>query len=142
MLLRGGAVLVFKAWLGKVKMGEDSLDLNRFYELADLLWLQSDPLLLAQHLAVDPYSDEEHIFLFYHDKVLLERFNNLATAELFVALGVYDATLLCLNDERLKAHFIAKGIVSTAQVDELSEALNPLYGDVPCDQGHLVRHYH
>lgn len=142
MLLRGGAVLVFKAWLGKVKTGEDTLDLTRFYELADLLWLQSDPIELAQKLDVDPYANEEHIFLFYQDKVLLERFNNLATAELFVELGVYDAVLLCLSDEKLKQHFLSKGIVTQAQLDDLSEALNPLYGDMPNDQEHVVRNYH
>lgn len=142
MLLRGGAVLVFKAWLGKVKTGEDTLDLTRFYELADLLWLQSDPIALAEKLDVDPYSDEEHVFLFYQDKVLLERFNNLATAELFVKLGVYDAGLLCLSDEKLKQHFLGKGIVTQAQLDDLSEALNPLFGDFPTDQEHVVRNYH
>lgn len=142
MLLRGGAVLVFKAWLGKVKTGENVLDLNRFYELADLLWLQSDPIKLAERLGVDPYSDEEHIFLFYHDKVLLDRFNNLATAELFVQLGVYDAALLCISDQRLKQHFLDKNLITEAQIDELSEALNPLYGDLPTDQGHAVRSYH
>ncbi|HBG83949.1 MAG TPA: hypothetical protein DDX00_09300, partial [Acinetobacter radioresistens] len=40
MLLRGGAVLVFKAWLGKVKTGQDQLDMTQFDELSNLLFIK------------------------------------------------------------------------------------------------------
>ena len=87
MLLRGGAVLVFKAWLGKVKNEEDCLDTIQFDELSDLLFIKTCPHELAEHLQVDPNSTDEHVFLMYEDEVYLDRFNSLETAALFVDLG-------------------------------------------------------
>lgn len=142
MLLRGGAVLAFKAWLGKVKTGEDSIDMGYFNELADLLWLKTDPYTLAAQFAIDPHAGHEHLFLFYQDQVLLDRFSNLATAELFVKLGLYDPAFLCLNDEQIRDHFVQKGIITQSQVDELMESLNPLFSDMPQSRQRVVHFYH
>lgn len=127
MLLRGGAVLVFKAWLGKVKNEEDCLDTTQFDELSDLLFIKTCPHELAEHLQVDPNSTDEHVFLMYEDEVYLDRFNSLETAALFVDLGVYDATFLSLRDDRVAEYLISKGYVSQEQIDELQSALNPMF---------------
>jgi len=127
MLLRGGAVLVFKAWLGKVKNEEDCLDTTRFDELSDLLFIKTCPHELAEHLQVDPNSTDEHVFLMYEDEVYLDRFNSLETAALFVDLGVYDATFLSLRDDRVAEYLISKGYVTQEQIDELQSALNPMF---------------
>lgn len=127
MLLRGGAVLVFKAWLGKVKNEEDCLDTTQFDELSDLLFIKTCPHELAEHLQVDPNSTDEHVFLMYEDEVYLDRFNSLETAALFVDLGVYDATLLSLRDDRVAEYLISKGYVTQEQIDELQSALNPMF---------------
>ncbi|ONG40073.1 hypothetical protein BKE30_07845 [Alkanindiges hydrocarboniclasticus] len=142
MMMRGGAVLVFKAWLGKVKTGEDSVDMGYFNELADLLWLQTDPYTLAEQFAIDPLAEHEHLFLFYEDHVLLDRFSNLATAELFVKLGLYDPAFLCLNDEQVREHFVQKGLISQSQVDDLMDSLNPLFTDMPQSRQRVVHFYH
>lgn len=142
MLLRGGAVLAFKVWLGKVKTGEDSVDLGYFDELADLLWLQTDPYTLAQLFEVDALASHEHLFLFYQDQVLLDRFSNLATAELFVQLGLYDPAFLCLNDAQVRAHFLQKGLITPLQVEELMDSLNPMFTDLPQREHRLVHFYH
>lgn len=127
MLLRGGAVLVFKAWLGKVKNEEDCLDTIQFDELSDLLFIKTCPHELAEHLQVDPNSTDEHVFLMYEDEVYLDRFNSLETAALFVDLGVYDATFLSLRDDRVAEYLISKGYVTQEQIDELQSALNPMF---------------
>ncbi|BCT90473.1 hypothetical protein [Acinetobacter variabilis] len=127
MLLRGGAVLVFKAWLGKVKNEEDCLDTTQFDELSDLLFIKTCPHELAEHLQVDPNSTDEHVFLMYEDEVYLDRFNSLETAALFVDLGVYDATFLSLRDDRIAEYLISKGYVTQEQIDELQSALNPMF---------------
>ena len=127
MLLRGGAVLVFKAWLGKVKNEEDCLDTTQFDELSDLLFIKTCPHKLAEHLQVDPNSTDEHVFLMYEDEVYLDRFNSLETAALFVDLGVYDATFLSLRDDRVAEYLISKGYVTQEQIDELQSALNPMF---------------
>lgn len=127
MLLRGGAVLVFKAWLGKVKNEEDYLDTTQFDELSDLLFIKTCPHELAEHLQVDPNSTDEHVFLMYEDEVYLDRFNSLETAALFVDLGVYDATFLSLRDDRVAEYLISKGYVTQEQIDELQSALNPMF---------------
>ena len=127
MLLRGGAVLVFKAWLGKVKNEEDCLDTTQFDELSDLLFIKTCPHELAEHLQVDPNSTDEHVFLMYEDEVYLDRFNSLETAALFVDLGVYDATFLSLRDDRVAEYLISKGYVTQEQIDELQFALNPMF---------------
>ena len=127
MLLRGGAVLVFKAWLGKVKNEEDCLDTTQFDELSDLLFIKTCPHELAEHLQVDPNSTDEHVFLMYEDEVYLDRFNSLETAALFVDLGVYDATFLSLRDDRVAEYLISKGYVTQEQIDELQSALNPMF---------------
>lgn len=127
MLLRGGAVLVFKAWLGKVKNEEDCLDTTQFDELSDLLFIKTCPHELAEHLQVDPNSTDEHVFLMYKDEVYLDRFNSLETAALFVDLGVYDATFLSLRDDRVAEYLISKGYVTQEQIDELQSALNPMF---------------
>ncbi|WP_180052523.1 MULTISPECIES: hypothetical protein [unclassified Acinetobacter] len=127
MLLRGGAVLVFKAWLGKVKNEEDCLDTTQFDELSDLLFIKTCPHELAEHLQVDPNSTDEHVFLMYEDEVYLDRFNSLETAVLFVDLGVYDATFLSLRDDRVAEYLISKGYVTQEQIDELQSALNPMF---------------
>lgn len=142
MLLRGGAVLVFKAWLGKVKTGEDELDLGYFHELADLLWLQTDPIVLAQQFNIDPHADYEHLFLFYKDQVLMDRFSNLPTAALFVELGLYDPALLSLNDEKVREYFIEYGLIQQSQVDDLLESLNPLFASTTHAQRKIVHFYH
>ncbi|WP_286716962.1 hypothetical protein [Acinetobacter sp. UBA2581] len=127
MLLRGGAVLVFKAWLGKVKNEEDCLDTTQFDELSDLLFIKTCPHELAEHLQVDPNSTDEHVFLMYEDEVYLDRFNSLETAALFVDLGVYDATFLSLRDDRVAEYLISKGYVTQEKIDELQSALNPMF---------------
>lgn len=140
MLLRGGAVLVFKAWLGKVKTGDDVLDLLYFNELADLLWLRSNPHQLAEKLGVDPYAPCNHLFLIYEDRMLLDRFNTVETAELFVQLGMYDATMLSASDARLRDYFLEHHMVEQEQLDEFLDAMNPLYSDLPQQHHNLVKH--
>ena len=129
MLLRGGAVLVFKAWLGKVKTGEAVLDMTQFDELSDLLFIKTPPQQLAQHLAVEANADLDHIFLMCGDDIFLDRFNSLETAALFVDLGVYDAAFLSLRDDRVADYLKQKGYVTQEQIDDLQCALNPLYCD-------------
>lgn len=127
MLLRGGAVLVFKAWLGKVKNQTDCLDTSQFDELSDLLFIKTCPHELAQRLHVDPNSQEDHVFLMYNNEIYLDRFNSLETAALFVDLGVYDATFLSLRDDRVAEYLQSKGYVTEEQIDELQCALNPMF---------------
>lgn len=127
MLLRGGAVLVFKAWLGLVKTGELQLDTTQFDELSELLFIKTPPDALAASLNVDPQSTDDHIFLMYGNDVYLDRFNSLETAALFIDLGVYDATFLSLRDDRIAEFLKNKGYVSQDQIDELQCALNPLF---------------
>lgn len=129
MLLRGGAVLVFKAWLGHVKGGENQLDKTQFDELSDLLFIKTRPEQLAQRLKVDANADLTHIFLMYENDVFLDHFNGLETAALFVDLGVYDAAFLSLRDDRVAEYLKAKGYVTQEQIDDLQCALNPLYCD-------------
>ena len=126
MLLRGGAVLVFKAWLGKIKTGENRLDMTQFDEISDLLFIKTPPASLAHTLNVNPQADYDHIFLMYGNEVFLDRFNSLETAALFVDLSVYDAAFLSLRDERVADYLKAKGYVSQDQIDDLRCALNPL----------------
>ncbi|WOE30985.1 MULTISPECIES: hypothetical protein [unclassified Acinetobacter] len=127
MLLRGGAVLVFKAWLGQVKNNETYLDTTQFDELSDLLFIKTSPLPLAHRLGVNPQAEYDHIFLFYDHEIYLDRFNCLETAALFVDLGVYDAAFLALRDAQV-AHYLKQlGYVTDDQMDELCCALNPLY---------------
>lgn len=126
MLLRGGAVLVFKAWLGKVKTGEDVLDLTQFDELSDLLFVKTSPTTLAQRLNVDTHAAYDHVFLMYGDDIFLDRFNSLETAALFVDLEVYDAAFLSLRDDRVAEYLKSKGYVSQEQIEDLKCALNPL----------------
>lgn len=126
MLLRGGAVLVFKAWLGKVKTGENSLDLTQFDELSDLLFVKTSPTTLAQRLNVDTHADYDHVFLMYGDDIFLDRFNSLETAALFVDLEVYDAAFLSLRDDRVAEYLKSKDYVTQEQIDDLKCALNPL----------------
>lgn len=126
MLLRGGAVLVFKAWLGKVKTGNNSLDMSQFDEISDLLFVKTPPEILANSLKVDSQADYDHIFLMYGNEVFLDRFNSLETAALFVDLSVYDAAFLSLRDERVAEYLKSKGYVSQDQIDDLKCALNPL----------------
>ena len=116
MLLRGGAVLTFKAWLGLVKTGQLSIDLTQFDEVTDLLWIRTHPEQIAKSLRVDSQSELEHIFLMYDDNVFLERCNCLASAELFCQLNVYDPVFLSLRDEKIAEYFISKGIVSAEQI--------------------------
>ena len=127
MLLRGGAVLVFKAWLGKVKTEKNSLDTTQFDELSDLLFIKTAPAELAKRLHVQSDSQQDHIFLMYGNDVYLDRFNSLETAALFVDLGVYDAAFLSLRDDRVAEYLIAQGYVSEEQIEELQCALNPLF---------------
>ena len=129
MLLRGGAVLVFKAWLGRVKNNNDKLDTTQFDELSDLLFIKTPPQQLAQHLAVEANADLDHIFLMCGDNIFLDRFNSLETAALFVDLGVYDAAFLSLRDDRVADYLKQKGYVTQEQIDDLQCALNPLYCD-------------
>ncbi|TCM59899.1 hypothetical protein EC844_13719 [Acinetobacter calcoaceticus] len=131
MLLRGGAVLVFKAWLGKVKSGENTLDMSQFDELSDLLFIKTAPANLAARLEIDSHADHDHIFLMYGHDVFLDRFNSLQTAALFVDLGVYDAAFLSLRDDRVADYLKSQGYVTQDQIDDLQCALNPLYcGDL------------
>lgn len=129
MLLRGGAVLVFKAWLGHVKTGTHQLDKSQFDELTDLLFIKTRPLELAQRLKVDANADLDHVFLMYENDVFLDHFNSLETAALFVDLGVYDAAFLSLRDDRVAEYLKTKGYVTQEQIDDLQCALNPLYCD-------------
>ncbi len=127
MLLRGGAVLVFKAWLGKVKTDENVLDTTQFDELSDLLFIKTPPLELANHLNVNPHANEDHIFLMYGNDIYLDRFNSLETAALFVDLGVYDAAFLSLRDDSVADYLKERCYVSQEQIDDLQCALNPLF---------------
>jgi len=127
MLLRGGAVLVFKAWLGRIKTNQWVLDTTLFDELSDLLFIKTSPLMLAERLNVDPKSDHDHIFLMFDNIVYLDRFNCLETAALFVDLEVYDATFLSLRDDRVAEYLKSLGYVTEEQIDELQSALNPLF---------------
>lgn len=129
MLLRGGAVLVFKAWLGKVKTDESVLDTTQFDEISDLLFIRTPPLSLAQRLNIDPQAHYDHIFLMYGNEVFLDRFNSLETAALFVDLNVYDAAFLSLRDDRVAQYLMQRGYVTQDQIDDLQCALNPLYCD-------------
>lgn len=129
MLLRGGAVLVFKAWLGKVKTGESVLDTTHFDEISDLLFIRTSPIELAKRLNIDPQASYDHIFLMYGNEVFLDRFNSLETAALFVDLHVYDAAFLSLRDDRVAQYLIERGYVTQDQIDDLQCALNPLYCD-------------
>lgn len=129
MLLRGGAVLVFKAWLGKVKTNLDRLDTSQFDELSDLLFIKTPPIELANWLMVDVNDPYDHIFLMHDNQIYLDRFNSLETAALFVDLGVYDAAFLSLRDDRVAEYLKSKGYISQEQIDELECALNPLYCD-------------
>ena len=129
MLLRGGAVLVFKAWLGHVKGGEHQLDKTQFDELSDLLFIKTRPEHLAQRLNVEVKANLPHIFLMHDNDVFLDHFNSLETAALFVDLGVYDAAFLSLRDDRVADYLKAKGYVTQEQIDDLQCALNPLYCD-------------
>lgn len=127
MLLRGGAVLVFKAWLGKVKTGLNQLDTTQFDELSDLLFVKTSPFELAGYLNVDINSKQDHIFLMQGQDIYLDRFNSLETAALFVDLGVYDAAFLSLRDDHVAAYLKTKGYVTDEQIEELQCALNPLF---------------
>lgn len=127
MLLRGGAVLVFKAWLGKVKTGENTLDTSQFEEISDLLFIKTEAQSLAQRLAVDPQAEYDHIFLMYGNDVYLDCFNSVETAALFVDLSVYDAAFLSLRDDRVAHYLMKKGYVTQEQIDDLQCALNPLF---------------
>lgn len=127
MLLRGGAVLVFKAWLGKVKTGENTLDTVQLDEISDLLFIKTEPHMLAQRLHVNAQADYDHIFLMYGNEVFLDRFNSLETAALFVDLSVYDAAFLSLRDDRVAHYLVHKGYVTQDQIDDLQCALNPLF---------------
>ena len=139
MLLRGGAVLTFKAWLAFVKTGQFDVDLTHFDEVSDLLWIRTHPEQVAQILRVDPLAELEHSFLILGENVFLERCNCLATAELFCKLGVYDPVFLSLRDEKIAEHFISKGLVSAEQIEELQCSLNPLYCDtLETKQDYLV----
>ncbi|KXZ69799.1 hypothetical protein [Acinetobacter venetianus] len=129
MLLRGGAVLVFKAWLGHVKSGNSELDKTQFDELSDLLFIKTRPEQLAQRLKVDSQATLTHIFLMHENDVFLDHFNSLETAAMFVDLGVYDAAFLSLRDDRVAEYLKAKGYVTQEQIDDLQCALNPLYCD-------------
>ena len=126
MLLRGGAVLVFKAWLAKVKTNENQLDMTQFDELSDLLFIKTSPTTLAHRLDVNAQADYDHIFLMYGNDIFLDRFNSLETAALFVDLGVYDAAFLSMRDDRVADYLKSKGYVTQDQIDDLKCALNPL----------------
>lgn len=129
MLLRGGAVVTFKAWLGLVKTGQLSVDLTQFDEVTDFLWIRTHPEQVAKTLRVDADAEHEHIFLIYEENIFLERCNCLATAEMFSKLGVYDPVFLSLRDEKIAEYFLSRGLVSQEQIDELQCALNPLNCD-------------
>lgn len=126
MLLRGGAVVVFKAWLGKVKSNANELDMTQFDELSDLLFIKTPPEALAKRLHVNAQANDEHIFLMHGNDIFLDRFNSLETAALFVDLGVYDAAFLSLRDERVADYLKSKHYVTQNQIDDLKCALNPL----------------
>lgn len=126
MLLRGGAVVVFKAWLAKVKTGNNDLDMTQFDELSDLLFIKTPPQTLAKRLGVNAHADYDHIFLMYGNDIFLDRFNSLETAALFVDLGVYDAAFLSLRDDRVAEYLKSQGYVTQEQIDDLQCALNPL----------------
>lgn len=139
MLLRGGAVLTFKAWLGLVKTGQLDIDLKQFDEVTDLLWIRTHPEQVAKILRVDPLAELEHPFFIYGENIFLERCNCLETAEMFCKLGVYDPVFLSLRDEKIAEHFIHQGIVSAEQIEELQCALNPLHCDgVASKQDYLI----
>lgn len=139
MLLRGGAVLVFKAWLGKVKTGQNKLDTTQFEQLSELLFVKTAPHQLARQLAVNPFEDEDHIFLMYNNELYLDRFNCLETAALFVDLGVYDAAFLSLRDDRVAEYLKELGYVSEEEINDLQCALNPLFcGDMTPKQSCLA----
>ncbi|GAA5018145.1 hypothetical protein GCM10023206_31450 [Acinetobacter puyangensis] len=139
MLLRGGAVLVFKTWLGLVKTGRLCIDLSQFDELSDLLWIKTKPEQLAKQLRVDGEAEYEHLFLTFEDQVFLERFNCLETAVLFSQLGVYDPVFLSLRDETVAEFFLAQQLVTEEQIEELQCALNPLNcADQTSKQDYLV----
>lgn len=139
MLLRGGAVLVFKVWLGLVKTGQLTIDLSQFDELSDLLWIKTKPEQLAKQLRVDSEANYEHIFLTFEDQVFLDRFNCLETAVLFSRLGVYDPVFLSLRDETVAEFFLAQQLVTKEQIEELQCALNPLNcADQTIKQDYLV----
>ena len=127
MLLRGGAVLVFKAWLGKVKTGQEQLDTALFDELSELLFIKTSPHDLARRLNINPMASDDHIFLMYGNDVYLDKFNLLETAALFVDLGVYDAVFLSLRDDRVAEYLMSRGYVDQEQIDDLQCALNPLF---------------
>ena len=129
MLLRGGAVLVFKAWLAHAKGYQNQLDKTQFDELSDLLFIKTRPEQLTQRLKVDSSATLPHIFLMHENEVFLDHFNSLETAALFVDLGVYDAAFLSLRDDRVAEYLKAKGYVTQEQIDDLQCALNPLYCD-------------
>lgn len=127
MLLRGGAVLVFKAWLGKAKTGQECLDTTQLDELSDLLFIRTPPLELAARLAIDPNARLDHVFLMDQQELYLDRFNCLETAALFVDLDVYDAAFLSLRDEQIAEYLKMQGYVTQDQINDLECALNPLY---------------
>ncbi|MCU4640829.1 hypothetical protein [Acinetobacter courvalinii] len=129
MLLRGGAVLVFKAWLSHVKGDANQLDKSQFDELSDLLFIKTRPEQLAQRLKVEVNAPFTHIFLMHDNDVFLDHFNSLETAALFVDLGVYDAAFLSLRDDRVAEYLKSKAYVTQEQIDDLQCALNPLYCD-------------
>ena len=139
MLLRGGAVLVFKAWLGKVKTDQNELDTTQFDQLSDLLFIKTPPQVLAEYLTINAQGVQDHIFLMYDNEIYLDRFNSLETAALFVDLGVYDAAFLSLRDDRVAEYLVEQGYVSQEQIDDLQCALNPLFcTDVTCKQNCLA----
>ena len=127
MLLRGGAVLVFKAWLAHAKGYQNQLDKSQFDELSNLLFIKTQPEVLAQRLHVDSHAKLPHLFLIYDNDIFLDHFNSLETAALFVDLGVYDAAFLSLRDDRVAEYLLNRGGVTVEQIDELQCALNPLY---------------
>ena len=129
MLLRGGAVLVFKAWLAHAKGYQNQLDKSQFDELSNLLFIKTQPEVLAQRLHVDSHAKLPHLFLIYENDIFLDHFNSLETAALFVDLGVYDAAFLSLRDDRVAEYLLNRGGVTVEQIDELQCALNPLYCD-------------
>ena len=119
----GGAVLVFKAWLGKVKTDQDQLDTTQFDHLSDLLFIKTPPQVLADRLSIDAQGTQDHIFPMYDNEIYLDRFNSLETAALFVDLGVYDAAFLSLRDDRVAAYLKQQGYVSEEQIDDLVNVL-------------------
>ena len=57
-------------------------------------------------------------------------------------LGVYDATMLSASDARLRDYFLEHHMVEQEQLDELLDAMNPLYSDLPQQHHKLVKHSH